>query len=192
VRHDSFLFCASLISDLAHALRSRVNERGQTRLRCADGWTSATASTGTVLFEPLSTTRSPVPRRSALGSPLATVSEEDDGSGAEDVLLEEETAMDPMQEVDAAVQLATKIETWLADIPIGGKMPRRFDSAGLIQFGAKRLSLSCAVGWRFHLAGACGQALRASCTIPTQKASTRSMWRAWWRTLRMRALPSPS
>ena len=133
-----------------------MNERGQTRLRCADGWTSATASTGTVLFEPLSTTRSPVPRRSALGSPLATVSEEDDGSETEDVLLEE-TAMDPMQEVDAAVQLATKIETWLADIPIGGKMPRRFDSAGLIQFGAKRLSLSCAVGWRFHLAGACGR-----------------------------------
>ena len=128
-----------------------MNERGQTRLRCADGWTSATASTGTVLFEPLSTTRSPVPRRSALGSPLATVSEEDDGSGAEDVLLEEETAMDPMQEVDAAVQLATKIETWLADIPIGGKMPRRFDSAGLIQFGEKRLSPSCPVaisaGW---------------------------------------------
>jgi len=123
-----------------------VNERGQTRLRCADGWTSATASTGTVLFEPLSTTRSPVPRRSALGSPLATVSEEDDDSGAEDALLEEEPAMDPMQEVDAAVQLATKIETWLADIPIGGKMPRRFDSAGLIQFGEKRLSRSCAVG----------------------------------------------
>ena len=145
MRHSSCLCCASLISDLPHALRSRVNERGQTRLRCADGWTSATASTGTVLFEPLSTTRSPVPRRSALGSPLATVSEEDDGSGAEDVLLEEETAMDPMQEVDAAVQLATKIETWLADIPIGGKMPRRFDSAGLIQFGEKRLSPSCPV-----------------------------------------------
>ena len=30
------------------------------------------------------------------------------------------------------------IETWLSTIPIGGSVPRRFDSAGLIQFGIEK------------------------------------------------------
>eukprot|EP01046_Picozoa_sp_COSAG06_P046794 COSAG06_NODE_6686_length_2826_cov_2.453245_3_plen_182_part_00 len=119
--------------------------RGQTRLRCTSGWTSAAAANGSVLFQPAPT-------------PLESVSEEgdeddedDDGTAATTAALS--LLYDPpggttsrrsngparaLDDVEAAVHLAMAIEAWLSDIPIGGDVPRRFDSAGLIQFGIEK------------------------------------------------------
>ena len=133
-------------------LEARINHRGQTRLRCSRGWTSAAAANGNLLFRPVPTMLESVPEEES----------EDDGQRNEPEihraavnLLYDSPASKPvangsagssnrtatpqtLDEVGAAVELAMSIETWLSTIEIGGSVPRRFDSAGLIQFGIEK------------------------------------------------------
>jgi hypothetical protein len=134
------------VGERIKVLEARVNRRGQTRLRCSRGWTSAAASNGNVLFRPAPAPLESVPEednadegqngdppidRAAVSllydPPASTVAVSSSPRRA--------AAPQTLDEVGAAVELAMSIETWLSAIPIGGSMPRRFDSAGLIQFG---------------------------------------------------------
>ena len=111
--------------EVINVLESAVNRRGQTRLRCTDGWTSAAAMTGGILFRP-------APR------PLETVHEEDEGARAAahiDLLYDRPAAVEPLDEVEAAMRLAHTIEEWLGGIETPRRGGNRFDSEGLIQFG---------------------------------------------------------
>ena len=121
--------------EVIDVLESAVNHRGQTRLRCADGWTSAAASTGGILFRP-------APR------PLETVHEEDEeDEGARvaahiDLLYDRPAApagsstgasyemAEPVDEVEAAMALAHSIEEWLGGIETPRRGNNRFDSVG--------------------------------------------------------------